>query len=43
MTDEPTSKRRRRLLGALAGYDIVDLEVDEPPIEDVFMHFYGER
>ena len=31
------------LLGALAGYDIVDLEVDEPPIEDVFMHFYGER
>jgi ABC-2 type transport system ATP-binding protein len=31
------------LLGALAAYGVVDLEVEEPPIEDVFMHFYGER
>jgi ABC-2 type transport system ATP-binding protein len=31
-----------RLVAALADHDIVDLEIDEPPIEDVFMHFYGE-
>ncbi|MFB6184199.1 MAG: ATP-binding cassette domain-containing protein [Haloarculaceae archaeon] len=31
------------LLAALADYDIVDFEVDEPPLEDVFMHFYGEQ
>jgi ABC-2 type transport system ATP-binding protein len=30
------------LIALLDGYDIVDLEVEEPPIEDVFMHFYGE-
>jgi ABC-2 type transport system ATP-binding protein len=31
------------LLSTLGGYEVVDLEIDEPPIEDVFMHFYGER
>ncbi|MDQ2074488.1 ABC transporter ATP-binding protein [Haloarcula sp. H-GB4] len=30
------------LVSLLADYDIVDLEVEEPPLEDVFMHFYGE-
>jgi ABC-2 type transport system ATP-binding protein len=30
------------LLEALAEYEVVDVEIDEPPIEDVFMHFYGE-
>jgi ABC-2 type transport system ATP-binding protein len=30
------------LVAVLADYDIVDLEIEEPPIEDVFMHFYGE-
>ncbi|MFB6171688.1 MAG: ABC transporter ATP-binding protein [Haloarculaceae archaeon] len=30
------------LLAALAGYDVVDLEVEEPPLDDVFMHYYGE-
>ncbi|MFB6106715.1 MAG: ATP-binding cassette domain-containing protein [Halobacteriaceae archaeon] len=29
------------LLDHLADFDIVDLDVEEPPIEDVFMHFYG--
>ncbi|MFB6094471.1 MAG: ATP-binding cassette domain-containing protein [Halanaeroarchaeum sp.] len=31
------------LVDRLADFDVVDLEVDEPPIEDVFMHFYGEN
>ncbi|MFB6161278.1 MAG: ATP-binding cassette domain-containing protein [Haloferacaceae archaeon] len=30
------------LVDALADLDIVDLDVEEPPIEEVFMHFYGE-
>ena len=30
------------LLAALTEYEVLDLEIDEPPIEDVFMHFYGE-
>jgi len=30
------------LVSLLADYDIVDLEIEEPPLEDVFMHFYGE-
>ncbi|MFB6122597.1 MAG: ATP-binding cassette domain-containing protein [Haloferacaceae archaeon] len=29
------------LLDALSSYTIVDLNVEEPPLEDVFMHFYG--
>jgi ABC-2 type transport system ATP-binding protein len=29
------------LVSLLADYDIVDLEIEEPPLEDVFMHFYG--
>jgi ABC-2 type transport system ATP-binding protein len=29
------------LVDALDGVDLVDLDVEEPPIEDVFMHFYG--
>ncbi|MFB6114066.1 MAG: ATP-binding cassette domain-containing protein [Halodesulfurarchaeum sp.] len=31
------------LLERLANYTLVDMEVDEPPLEDVFMHFYGDR
>jgi ABC-2 type transport system ATP-binding protein len=31
------------LFAALSAHRIVDVEIDEPPIEDVFMHFYGER
>jgi ABC-2 type transport system ATP-binding protein len=31
-----------RLLDHLQGYTLLDLDVEEPPIEDVFMHFYGE-
>jgi ABC-2 type transport system ATP-binding protein len=30
------------LLSALTAHEVVDLEIDEPPIEDVFMHYYGE-
>ncbi|MFB6155765.1 MAG: ABC transporter ATP-binding protein [Haloferacaceae archaeon] len=30
------------LLAILSDYVIVDLEIEEPPLEDVFMHFYGE-
>jgi ABC-2 type transport system ATP-binding protein len=29
------------LLAALSEHDVVDLEIEEPPIEEVFMHFYG--
>jgi ABC-2 type transport system ATP-binding protein len=31
------------LFAALAARRIVDIEIDEPPIEDVFMHFYGDE
>ncbi|MFB6131393.1 MAG: ATP-binding cassette domain-containing protein [Salinigranum sp.] len=30
------------LLDRLAEHDVIDLDVEEPPLEDVFMHFYGE-
>ncbi|MDG5776308.1 ABC transporter ATP-binding protein [Haloarculaceae archaeon H-GB2-1] len=30
------------LLNALSAFELLDLEIDEPPLEDVFMHFYGE-
>ncbi|MFB6354402.1 MAG: ABC transporter ATP-binding protein [Halobacteriales archaeon] len=30
-----------RLLDVVADYDLVDLEVEEAPLEDVFMRFYG--
>ncbi|WP_336344496.1 ABC transporter ATP-binding protein [Halalkalicoccus ordinarius] len=30
------------LLSHLADYDVVDVEIGEPPLEDVFMHYYGE-
>jgi len=30
-----------RLFEELSGHRIVDVEIDEPPIEEVFMHFYG--
>jgi ABC-2 type transport system ATP-binding protein len=30
-----------RLLDVVAEYDLVDLEVEEAPLEDVFMQFYG--
>ncbi len=26
----------------LANYEILDVEISEPPLEDVFMHYYGE-
>ncbi|WP_114577929.1 ABC transporter ATP-binding protein [Saliphagus sp. LR7] len=29
------------LLAHLASYDVVDVEIAEPPLEDVFMHYYG--
>ncbi|MDL5361065.1 ABC transporter ATP-binding protein [Halalkalicoccus sp. NIPERK01] len=29
------------LLRHLAGYDVLDIEIREPPLEDVFMHYYG--
>ncbi|WP_276254909.1 ABC transporter ATP-binding protein [Halomontanus rarus] len=29
------------LLRHLAGYEVVDVEISEPPLEDVFMHYYG--
>lgn len=29
------------LIGLLANYDVIDLDVEEPPLEDVFMHYYG--
>ncbi|MFB6103309.1 MAG: ATP-binding cassette domain-containing protein [Haloplanus sp.] len=29
------------LFAALSEHRIVDIEIDEPPIEEVFMHFYG--
>jgi ABC-2 type transport system ATP-binding protein len=30
------------LMSALSGHSIVDIDIEEPPIEEVFMHFYGE-
>lgn len=29
------------LIALLADYDVVDLDIEEPPLEDVFMHYYG--
>jgi len=29
------------LFAALSDHRLVDIEIDEPPIEEVFMHFYG--
>jgi len=29
------------LLAALSTHSVVDLEIEEPPLEDVFMHYYG--
>jgi ABC-2 type transport system ATP-binding protein len=29
------------LLDLLGGYDVRDIDITEPPLEDVFMHFYG--
>jgi ABC-2 type transport system ATP-binding protein len=31
------------LLEHLASHDVLDVEIGEPPLEDVFMHYYGER
>ena len=31
-----------RLLDVLARYSLIDMEVEEPPLEEVFMHFYGD-
>ena len=30
-----------RLLDALSTYSLVDMEIEEPPLEEVFMHYYG--
>ncbi len=30
------------LLSALASYDVTDVSIGEPPLEDIFMHYYGE-
>ncbi|MDZ7850272.1 MAG: ABC transporter ATP-binding protein [Halodesulfurarchaeum sp.] len=30
------------LLGTLSGYSLVDMEIEEPPLEEIFMHYYGE-
>lgn len=31
------------LVDLLDRFDLVDLAVEEPPLEDIFMHYYGER
>ncbi|MFC6964539.1 ATP-binding cassette domain-containing protein [Halocatena marina] len=31
------------LIRQLADYQIHDIEITEPPLEDIFMHYYGER
>ena len=31
-----------RLLDRLSRYSLIDMEVEEPPLEEVFMHFYGD-
>jgi ABC-2 type transport system ATP-binding protein len=31
-----------RLLEVLSNYTLLDVDIEEPPIEDVFMHFYGD-
>ena len=31
------------LVDLLGRFDLVDFTVEEPPLEDVFMHYYGER
>lgn len=30
------------LLDRLSAYTLIDMEVEEPPLEEVFMHFYGD-
>ncbi len=32
-----------RLLDRLDEYTLIDLEIEEPPLEEVFMHFYGDE
>ncbi|WP_122089610.1 ABC transporter ATP-binding protein [Halalkalicoccus subterraneus] len=31
------------LLRRLADHDVLDVDIGEPPLEDVFMHYYGEE
>jgi ABC-2 type transport system ATP-binding protein len=31
------------LFALLSSHRLIDVEIDEPPIEDVFMHFYGDE
>ena len=31
------------LIALLGDHRLLDVEIDEPPLEDVFMHYYGER
>ncbi|MFW5923990.1 MAG: ABC transporter ATP-binding protein [archaeon] len=31
-----------RLLERLSSYSLVDMEIEEPPLEEVFMHYYGD-
>ncbi|MFP4530238.1 MAG: ABC transporter ATP-binding protein [Halodesulfurarchaeum sp.] len=30
------------LLATLSRYSLVDMEIEEPPLEEIFMHYYGE-
>ncbi|WP_070365893.1 ABC transporter ATP-binding protein [Halodesulfurarchaeum formicicum] len=30
------------LLAALSTYSLIDMEIEEPPLEEVFMHYYGD-
>ncbi|UWG47731.1 ABC-type multidrug transport system, ATPase component [Halanaeroarchaeum sp. HSR-CO] len=32
-----------RLLETLSAYSIVDMEIEEPPLEEVFLHYYGDE
>jgi len=31
------------LLSWLAGLEVIDVDIEEPPLEDVFIHFYGDE
>ncbi len=31
-----------QLLATLSGYSLIDMEIEEPPLEEVFMHYYGD-
>ncbi|MFB6085248.1 MAG: ABC transporter ATP-binding protein [Halodesulfurarchaeum sp.] len=31
------------LLSTLSEYSLIDMEIEEPPLEEIFMHYYGEE